>query len=73
MTKLKIAAIAGSISQRSLNKLALGAFIQTLPEGVACNIIDLAAIPMYNANLTETPSAVDELKKQKLQEIWKPF
>lgn len=64
MTKLNIAAIAGSISQRSLNKLALHAFLQRLPEGVTYTIIDLAALPMYNADLEETPSSVLELKDQ---------
>lgn len=64
MTKLKIAAIAGSLSQQSLNKLALSAFIQRFPDGVTCSVIDLAAIPMYNSDLTELPSAVSDLKDQ---------
>ena len=56
--------ISGSLRKKSYNTAALHAAQQLLPEGVAMETLDLAAIPIYNDDVREQgfPPPVERLR-----------
>jgi chromate reductase len=48
---LAVAAFAGSLRAGSYNRALLRAAIETAPDGMAIEIVDIAAIPLYDADL----------------------
>lgn len=60
----KVLAISGSLRQQSTNTMALRAAQDLAPGGMAIEIADIAALPMYNDDLNAAgePLAVTELK-----------
>lgn len=63
---IKIAAFTGSLRRGSWNKSALKAAQKLAPEGVAVEILDLAAIPFFNEDLEAegVPEVVEEFKSK---------
>lgn len=57
---------AGSLREKSHNRGLLGAAGELLPEGMTLEVFDLAAIPLYNADLEAqgTPGAVHHFQRQ---------
>ena len=60
-----MAAFAGSLRAGSYNRALLRAAIETAPEGMTIEIVDIAAIPLYDADLEAvgTPEPVAALKR----------
>jgi len=61
MRELKLLGICGSLRRQSTNAGLLRAAMAELPEGVSMDIADLTTVPLYNADLTEKPAAVQAL------------
>ena len=61
---LHILGISGSLRKKSYNTAALRAAQQLLPEGVAMETLDLAAIPIYNDDVRKQgfPPPVERLR-----------
>jgi chromate reductase len=64
MTDLHILAICGSLRAQSRNLTLLKYAQANAPQGIVIEIADLAAVPFYNADLTEKPAAVVQLLAQ---------
>ena len=65
MNEIKILGIVGSLRKASYNLRALKAAQELVPEGVALNLIELHAIPVFNQDDEMTlPPAVIELKRR---------
>ena len=64
MSDLQILAICGSLRAQSRNMTLLRYARDHAPAGVQLTIADLAAVPFYNADLTEKPAAVQQLLTQ---------
>lgn len=60
---MKILGISGSLRKNSYNTAALRAAQELLPEGATLEICDLAAIPLYDEDLTELPPPVHTLRQ----------
>jgi hypothetical protein len=62
---LAVAAFAGSLRAGSYNRALLRAAIETAPDGMAIEIVDIAAIPLYDADLEGAgiPEPVAALKR----------
>ena len=60
-----MAAFAGSLRAGSYNRALLRAAIETAPEGMTIEIVDIAAIPLYDADLEAVgmPEPVAALKR----------
>jgi chromate reductase len=60
-----VAAFAGSLRAGSYNRALLRAAIETAPEGLTIEIVDIAAIPLYDADLEAVgmPEPVAALKR----------
>jgi len=61
---MKFLAICGSLRKHSTNMGLLRYAQSHAPEGVEFTIADISALPFYNADITEKPSAVLTLFKQ---------
>jgi chromate reductase len=62
-SELLILGFAGSLRQGSYNKALLRAALEMVPSGAKLNIFDLAGIPLFNADLENTPEKrVQEFK-----------
>ncbi len=61
---MNILAICGSLRKKSTNMGLLRYAQANAPEGSVITIADLSAIPFYNADLTEKPTAVVTLLQQ---------
>jgi chromate reductase len=48
---VKVAGFAGSLRQGSFNRALLRAAVELAPERMAIDIVDIAAIPLYNADV----------------------
>lgn len=65
---MTVVGIAGSLRKRSFNRSLLRAAVDLAPEGMRIDVFDLAAVPVYNADLDENyrggpyPEAVAELR-----------
>lgn len=64
----KILAFAGSLREKSYNKLLLKAVLENLPLDVEMEVFDLATIPMYNQDIETQPPSDVVLLKQKISE-----
>ena len=64
MRELKLLGICGSLRRQSTNAGLLRAAMAELPEGVSMAIADLSEVPLYNADLSTKPAAVDKLLAQ---------
>jgi chromate reductase len=62
---LAVVAFAGSLRAGSYNRALLRAAIETAPDGMAIEIVDIAAIPLYDADLEGAgiPEPVAALKR----------
>ncbi|RMH70000.1 MAG: NAD(P)H-dependent oxidoreductase [Gemmatimonadetes bacterium] len=65
MNNLRILGIAGSLRQKSYNKMLLRAVQDVAPDHLLMNIFDLNDIPLYNGDVESEgdPPAVKHLKK----------
>ncbi|HKU94069.1 MAG TPA: NADPH-dependent FMN reductase [Vineibacter sp.] len=57
---IKIAGLCGSLRKASFNRLALGLFAQSLPEGATVVPVEIGDFPLYNQEILEAgvPAAV---------------
>ena len=63
--KIKILGIAGSLREKSFNKMLLAEAVRLAPENATVEILDIADIPSYNQDLDEKmPQAVIDLKNK---------
>ena len=64
--QLKVLAISGSLRKASYNTAALRAAQEVAPDGMAIEIVSIADIPLYNADVQEQgfPGAVMALAEQ---------
>lgn len=65
---IQLVGISGSLRKKSLNIALLHAAIELLPEGVSLEIVSIAEIPLYNADLDlpaaeERPGAVSAFRE----------
>jgi len=62
--KLRVAAIAGSLRQASLNRALLRATLELAPPALDISIHDLGALPLYNGDVEAkgTPESVETLR-----------
>ncbi len=51
MSDIKLAAFCGSLRKASINRLALHAFIERLPQGASVKTIEIGDWPLYNADI----------------------
>lgn len=68
-TKLTLVGISGSLRSGSYNTMLLNAVKEFLPQNVSLNIVPIADIPLYNADMdmpsvTVRPSAVVKLREE---------
>ncbi len=61
---IKLLGIAGSLREKSTNKVLLRAARASLPEGVSMEIADLGDIPFYNADIADKPASVSRVLAQ---------
>jgi chromate reductase len=61
MSNIHLVGICGSLRQASHNKTLLVEASRVLPAGVSMEIVDLAEVPFFNADLIEKPAAVTAL------------
>jgi chromate reductase len=64
MPALHFLGLSGSLRRQSANRGLLHAAQTQLPEGVSLEIADLAEVPFYNADLTDTPPSVARVLAQ---------
>jgi chromate reductase len=64
MTRLKILAISGSLSKKSLNTQVLHALRGLAPDSAVIELAAIDSIPFFNADLNEVPASVNALKQQ---------
>lgn len=63
--KIKILGIAGSLREKSFNKMLLMEAVRLAPKNATVEILDIADIPSYNQDLEEKmPQAVIDLKNK---------
>jgi len=48
---IQLVAFCGSLRKASFNRLSLQAFVELLPEGVACQTIEIGDWPLYDADV----------------------
>lgn len=62
---LTVAGFAGSLRKGSFNRSLLRAAVELAPEGMAIEVLDIAAIPIFNADLEAEgdPAPVAEFKR----------
>ncbi|MFZ2726772.1 MAG: NAD(P)H-dependent oxidoreductase [Methylococcaceae bacterium] len=64
MSELTILGICGSLRAQSTNMTLLRYAQKNAPAGITLDIADLNAVPFYNPDLTEKPTAVETLLTQ---------
>lgn len=66
---IKLAAFCGSLRKASFNRLALQAFVERLPAGVACQTIEIGDWPLYDADVQAKgfPDKVQAAQKSMLE------
>lgn len=64
MKTLNLLGICGSLRAESLNLRALLAVRRLAGEAVSVEITSLSEVPLYNADISEPPASVEELKSQ---------
>lgn len=62
---LRVAGFAGSLRKGSFNRALLRAAVEVAPVEMTIEILDLAGVPLYNADIegADEPEAVRELKR----------
>jgi len=64
MKTCKVLGICGSLRRKSTNMNLLRYAREHAPAGMEIEIVDLSAVPFYNADVTEKPAAVQTLLSQ---------
>jgi chromate reductase len=64
MRPLKVLGICGSLRSKSTNMNLLRYAQANAPSGMQIEIADLSAVPLYNADISEKPTAVQTLLSQ---------
>jgi NAD(P)H-dependent FMN reductase len=57
MPKLRIAVVIGSLRKKSLTRQVANALMALAPESLACSIIEIGDLPLYNEDLEVSPPA----------------
>jgi chromate reductase len=65
--QIKVLAFAGSLRKGSFNKALVRAAVELAPSNMAIEVFDLASIPLYNADLDNTPPQPVAEFKNKIQ------
>jgi len=68
MEQIKVLAFAGSLRKASYNKALIRAAVEVAPPNILIEVFDLEGIPIYNADLENTPQPRVTEFKNKIRE-----